>query len=79
MASVWQARACAYSERAQALLVHVSQVNSQGDKLVAGQGAGLQQQQHVEPKLLGWDWLGQSIPLQVKPAEGMKPVLPQVW
>ncbi len=78
MASVWQARACAYSERAQALLVHVSQVNSQGDKLVAGQGAGLQQEQHVEVKVPGWDWVGQSEPLQVKTAVGVKPALSQV-
>jgi len=67
-ASFWQARAC---EKAQPLLVRVSQVDSQGDEPVAGQGAGLQQEQHVEAKLFGWDWVGQSEPLQVKTAVGV--------
>ena len=71
-ASVWQARAC---EKAQPVLAHVSQVNSQGDELVAGQGAGLQQEQHVEVKVPGWDWVKQIAPLQVKRAVVVKPAL----
>ena len=74
-ASFWQARAC---EKAQPVPAHVSQVDSQGDELVAGQGAGLQQEQHVEVKVPGWDWVGQSEPLQVKTAVGVQPALSQV-
>ena len=72
-ASFWQARG-----KAQSVLAHVSHVDFQGEELVAGQGAGLQQEQHVELKVPGWDWVGQSESLQVKTAVGVKPALSQV-